>query len=143
MKRFGAGLVRVFAGRCVVGVLIPLAAIGGAAAPDSDLQPELRGLLSNSLKFSPSELADLEKGRVVAHRLRGPAEGEAGAAGAVRIKRPKEALIDLYRDIVRFKRGPGVLAIGLFGDPPSVEDLATLPLDTQDVNLRSCRVGHC
>ena len=128
---------------CLVGVLVLRAAIGAGAAPDSDLQPELRGLLSNSLKFSASELADLEKGNVVAHRLRATAEGEAGATGAVRIKRPKEAFIDLYRDIVQFKRGPGVLAIGLFGDPPSVADLATLPLDTKDVNLRDCRVGHC
>jgi hypothetical protein len=55
----------------------------------------------------------------------------------------KEPLIDLYRDVVRFKRGAGVLAIGLFGDPPSVADLAALPLDTRDVNLRDCRVGHC
>lgn len=143
MKRFGAGLVCVFAACCVVGVLVPLAAIDAGAAPGSDLQPELRGLLSKALKFSPSELADLEKGKVVAHRLGATAEGEAGAAGAARIKGRKEAFIDLYRDIVRFKRGPGVLAIGLFGDPPSVADLAALPLDTRDVNLRDCRVGHC
>ena len=80
---------------------------------------------------------------MAAHRLGATAAGEAGAAGAVRIKGRKEAFIDLDRDIVRFKRGPGVLAIGLFADPPSVADLAALPLDTQDVNLRDCRVGHC
>ena len=122
---------------------MPLAAIDGGAAPGFDLQPELRGLLSNALKFSPSELADLEKGKVVAHRLGAAAEGEEGAVGAARIKSRKEAFIDQYRDIVRFKRGPGVLAIGLFGDPPSVADLAALPLDTRDVNLRDCRIGHC
>ena len=143
MKRFGTGIVCAFAACCVVGVVVPLAAIDAAAAPGSDLQPELRGLLSNALKFSPSELADLEKGKVVAHRLGANAEGEEGAVGAARIKSRKEAFIDQYRDIVRFKRGPGVLAIGLFGDPPSVADLAALPLDTRDVNLRDCRVGHC
>ena len=124
-------------------VLIPLATIEAGAPPGSDLQPELRGLLSSALKFSPSELVDLEKGKVVAHRLGATAEGEAGAAGAVRIKGRKDAFVDMYRDIVHFKRGPGVLAIGLFGDPPSVADLVTLPLDTQDVNLRHCRIGHC
>jgi len=144
MKRFGTGLVCVFAACCVVGVLVPLAAIdAGAAQTGSDLQPELRGLLSNTLKFSPSELADLEKGKVVAHGLGATAAGEEGAVGAARIKSRKEAFIDRYRDIVQFKRGPGVLAIGLFGDPPSVADLAALPLDTRDVNLRDCRVGHC
>jgi len=113
------------------------------AQTGSDLQPELRDLLSNAHKFSPSELADLENGNVVAHPLGATAAGEAGATGAVRIKGRKEPLIDLYRDVVRFKRGPGVLAIGLFGDPPSVADLAALPLDTRDVNLRDCRGGHC
>ena len=123
MKRIGAGLVCVFAACCVVGVLLPLAAIGAGAAPGSDLQPELRGLLSKALKFSPSELADLEKGKVVAHRLGATAAGEEGAVGAARIKSRKEAFIDRYRNIVQFKRGPGVLAIGLFGDPPSIADL--------------------
>ena len=143
MNRFGTMLVCVFATCCVAGVLVPPAAIEAGAAPGSDLQPELRSLLSSALKFSPSELADLEQGKVVAHRLGATAEGEAGAAGAARISGHKEAFVDLYRDIVRFKRGPGVLAIGRFGDPPTVGDLATLPLDTQDVNLRNCRVGHC
>ena len=143
MNRFGARLVYIAAACCVAGVLVPLAAFEAGAAPGSDLQPDLRSLLSNALKFPPSDLADLEKGKVVAHGLGATAEGEAGAAGAVRINGRKEAFIDLYRDIVRFKRGSGVLAIGLFGDPPSVADLASLPLDTQDVNLRNCRVGHC
>jgi len=144
MKRFGAGLVSVFSACCVVGILVPLAAIdAGAAQTGSDLQPELRGLLSNTLKFSPSELADLEKGKVVAHGLGATAAGEEGAVGAARINSHKEAFIDRYRDIVQFKRGPGVLAIGLFGDPPSAADLAALPLDTRDVNLRDCRLGHC
>jgi len=143
MKRFGACIVGVFAACCVAGALVPLAAIEAGTAPSSDLQPELRSLLSNALKFSPSELADLEQGNVVSHRLNATAEGEAGAAGATRINARKEAFIDLYRDIVHFKRGSGVLAIGVFGDPPSVGDLATLPLDTHDVNLRDCHVGHC
>lgn len=143
MKRLGARVIGTFATCCVAGALVPLAGIEPGAAPSSGLQPELRDLLSNALKFSPSDLADLEQGKVVAHRLNATAEGEAGAAGAARINARKEAFIDQYRDIVRFKRGAGVLAIGLFGDPPSVGDLATLPLDAQDVNLRNCRAGHC
>ena len=143
MNRFGGGLVRVLVACCAGGVLAPLGAFEARPGPGSGLQPELRDLLSNALKYSPSELADLESGKVVAHRLGATAEGEAGAVGAARINARKDAFVDLYRDIVRFKHGPGVLAIGLFGNPPSVADLATLPLDTQDVNLRDCRVGHC
>jgi len=143
MNRLGAGVIGVVAACCVARFLVPLAAIEARATPGSDLQPELRSLLTNALKFSPSEVADLEQGKVVAHGLGATAEGEAGAVGAARINGRKEAFIDLYRDITRFKRGPGVLAIGVFGEKPSVGDLAPLPLDTQDVNLRNCRVGHC
>jgi hypothetical protein len=111
--------------------------------PVSDLPPDLRGVLSTELKFSPSDLAELEAGKIVARRLGAAAPGEVGAAGAVRVQGHKEALVDLYRDIVNFKRGPDVAAIGLFRDPPSIADLESLPLDTRDVNLRSCRVGNC
>ncbi len=71
------------------------------------------------------------------------APGEAAAAGAVRIAGTKQTFVDLYRDIARFKRGPEVIAIGVFGNPPSAADLASLPLDMDDLNLRNCRVGDC
>jgi hypothetical protein len=126
-----------------VAVLVSAALAVSAAVPATDLPPALRSLLSKQLKFTPSELAELEMGRVVAHRMGATAAGEAGAAGAVRVQARKEAFVDLYRDIVNFKRGPDVMAIGLFHDPPSVSDLESLPLDARDVNLRSCRVADC
>lgn len=129
----------------LVGAAILVAALAAetAAAPASDLSPQLRTLLSKELRFSANDLADLEKGEVVVHGLSTTAAGEVGAAGAVRVKARKEVFVDLYRDIVQFKRGPDVVAIGLFGDPPSVADLAPLSLDTDDVDLRSCRVHDC
>ncbi len=127
----------------LVAALVGAVLTVSAAIPASDLPPGLRGLLSKQLKFTPSELAELETGRVVAHRLGGTAPGEVGAAGAVRVQARKEAFVNRYRDIVNFKRGPDVLAIGLFHDPPSVSDLASLPLDARDVDLRSCRVADC
>jgi hypothetical protein len=121
----------------------PPAAIAAASEPESDLQPELRNLLSKEFRFSSTDLANLVSGKIVAYRLGATAVGEAGAIGAVRISVPKQTLIDLYRDIVRFKRGPDVTAIGRFGEAPSVADLESLPLDRQDVNLRDCRPGDC
>jgi hypothetical protein len=126
-----------------VAVLVSVALAVSAVVPASDLPPTLLSLLSKELKFTPSEFAELEKGEVVAHRLGASAPGEVGAAGAVRVHGRKEAFVDLYRDIVNFKRGPDVLAIGLFHDPPSITDLEPLPLDARDVDLRSCRVADC
>jgi len=128
---------------CGIGALIAPRPTLADAVPPSDLPPALRELLSKQFKFSPSELMDLEREKVVARRLGGSAAGEVGTAGAVRVRARKQTFVDLYRNIVEFKRGPEVVSIGLFGDPPSVSDLASLVLDKQDVNLRNCRVGEC
>src|SRR5258708_4877007 len=83
-----------------------------SAAPASDIQSSLRELLSRELWFSASDLADLEKGKVVAHDLRESASGAIGAVGAVRINVRRSHFVDRYRDIVRFKQGPDVVQIG-------------------------------
>jgi hypothetical protein len=114
-----------------------------AAAPASDLQPQLRDLLSREFKFSPQDLADLEKGKVVTRRLAATAPGEVAAVGAVRVKARKQMFVDRYRDIVQFKRGADVPQIGRFSDPPSIQDLASLTVEKQDGDLRTCRVGNC
>lgn len=126
-----------------VGLTLLCAIVVSTAGPASDVPPVLRGLLSNEFRFSSSELADLEAGKVVARRLGATAYGEAGAVGAVRILGRKETFVDLYRDIAQFKRGPSVVSIGMFGDPPSVLDLAPLAVNSRDLNLRECRMGDC
>jgi hypothetical protein len=119
------------------------AAVGVVPAPGADLQPELRDLLSKVFHFSAPDLTDLEKGKVVARRIGAGLPGEVAVAGAVRVNVPKETLVARYRDIVRFKQSADVLAIGRFGDPPSVADLATMTTGKQDVDLRACQVGDC
>jgi hypothetical protein len=126
------------------GVLtLSLAVVALAAAPVSDLQPELRALLTRELKFSPSDLADLEKGQVVTRGLGATATGEIAAVGGVRVNARRETFVKRYRDIAHFKRGAEVLQIGRFSDPPRMEDLAPLTVNKQDLDVRVCRVGHC
>jgi hypothetical protein len=114
-----------------------------AVAAASAIAPRLRSLLVDELRFSATELADLERGKVVKHGLEPTAPSEVAAVGAVRIKARKDAFVAAYRDIARFKRGPDVLQIGRFGDPPSPADLAALTIDRTDLNLRGCRVRDC
>jgi hypothetical protein len=114
-----------------------------AATQGSGLQPELRAFLSGEMKFSPSDLADLQAGKIVAHGLGASAPGEIAAVGAVRVHVGRDAFVNQYRDIVRFKRGPEVLQIGRFSHPPTLDDLAALTLSKEDVDMRTCRVGHC
>jgi hypothetical protein len=123
-------------------VVASVIAIAGAA-PQLALAPHLRALLSRELRFSASDLSDLERGKIVKHNLDATAAGEIAAVGAVRIKARKEAFVDAYRDIVRFKRGPEVLQIGRFSDPPQMSDLDGLTIAKDDVDLRDCRLHDC
>jgi hypothetical protein len=135
--------VRLSCGAVPAVLAVALAAISSGADPISDLQPDLRALLTQTFRFSPSDLADLVKGKVVTRRLGATTAGEAGAVGAVLVKARKQTFVDRYRDIVQFKRGAEVLEIGRFSNPPSIEDLASLTVGTQDLDVRRCRVGNC
>ena len=126
---------------CVLTVLLAGAAI--SAAPASDVQPELRDLLSREFKFAPSDIADLEKGKAVTRGLNATALGEVAAVGAIRVRASREMFVDRYRDIVQFKRGADVMQIGRFSDPPTLDDLKTLTVLKQDADMRTCRVGNC
>jgi hypothetical protein len=119
------------------------AALARAAGPPSDLRPDLRQLLVRDLKFSAGELADLERGRTARHVLPATATGEVAVAGGVRVRATKEKFVAAYRDIRRFKEGPNVVEVGRFQDPPQFDDLASLTVAHEDVDLRDCKVGAC
>ena len=124
--------------------VIAFALLGYApAGPVSDLQPEFRGLLSRELRFSPADLADLQKGKVVTHGLGASSPGEIAAVGAVRIAALRSAFVERYRDIEHFKQGPDVLQIGRFSTSPTAEDLEPLTLEKEDLDVRGCRVANC
>ncbi len=113
------------------------------AAVESDIDTAIRGVLTRYLRFTTSELADLQAGKVVKHGLDSTAAGEVGVVGAVRINVPKGKFLTRVRDIARFKSGPDVLQIGRFSRPPTIDDLASLTVDTADFDVRACRVGNC
>ncbi len=123
--------------------LLAAAVVAQTGAPASDVQPELRALLTHDFRFSSSDVADLEKGKIVTHRLGAASAGEVAVVGAARVKAHKEAFVNRYRDIVQFKGGADVVQIGRFSDPPILEDLEALTIDKQDLDVRTCRAGDC
>jgi hypothetical protein len=127
---------------CVV-VLLAVAAGLVAAAPDSELDGRVHEVLTRYLKFSPGEMAELRRGKAVRHAIESHTPGEVAMVGAVRVNAPKTSFFARVRDITRFKRGPSVLQIGRFSQPPAFDDLAALTVDTDDFDVRSCRVGEC
>lgn len=113
------------------------------AGPAAEVEPDVVRILTRELKFSAGELAALNRGAIVKHTVPAPAPGEIAVVGATLVKATKETLIDRVRDIVQFKRGANVLQIGRFSDPPMLDDLATLTIKKDDLDVRSCRVGDC
>ena len=119
------------------------AAIALAAATASGIAPVIREVLSQDLKFSASELADLERGKIVKRALDKTSPGEIAVAGAVRVNASREKFLNRFRDIAQFKRGPAVLQIGRFSNPPAIGDLDALTVDKNDFDARSCRPRDC
>jgi hypothetical protein len=123
--------------------VLALAPMVLAAAPNGEIDADVRGVLTRYLRFSTGDLADLQRGRIVRHSIDTSTPGEVAVAGGVRVNASKTSFLVRVRDIARFKRGPAVLQIGRFSQPPSLDDLAGLTVDRDDFDLNNCRVGDC
>ena len=124
-------------------VAVALTCASVLAAADSNIDVAIRGVLTRYLRFTTTELADLQAGKVVRHSLEAGVLGEVGVVGAVKINAPKVAFLARVRDIARFKSGPDVLQIGMFSRPPALDDLAKLTVDVNDFDVKACRVTDC
>src|SRR5438034_612089 len=80
-----------------------LAAVAAAAAlaavAGSTIAPEVRATLVDDFHFTASELADLERGRIVKHALDASAPGEVAVVGAARIGARPETFVERARNI--------------------------------------------
>ncbi|HEV3063258.1 MAG TPA: hypothetical protein VGY48_33745 [Vicinamibacterales bacterium] len=125
------------------GVLAALCALAPLMLAPPAIDPEVAAVLTRLLRFSAADLSDLRRGRVVKHALDATAPGEIAVVGGVRVVAPMARLVEGVRRIEDFKRGPDVLQIGRFSDPPSLHDLDALVVTREDFDPRDCRVGDC
>jgi hypothetical protein len=69
---------------------------------------------------------------------------EISVLAAAAFDRTGDALVQGVRRIEELKRGPYVLAIGRFSDPPVIDDLSGLSLDDEDLEaIRKCHPSAC
>ena len=96
-----------------------------------------------SVDITKEERARLDDGLPISRVL--PAKGlEVGVVAAIAVKADGDRLLAWERQIEEAKKSPYVVAIRRFSNPPRLEDLAALELDSGDVSgIRSCRPGNC
>jgi hypothetical protein len=108
--------------------------------------PRLGGVetLLRGMGFTDGDVRELARGRAVAHPLDTSTPSESAAAGAVLINAPAAQFLREFTHIETSRRGRGVRAIGVFGTPPSPEDLGGFTLTEDELAaLRRCRPGDC
>jgi hypothetical protein len=96
-----------------------------------------------SIDITASDRARLDDGHPFSYVI--PSKGhEVAVLAAIPVKVDGDRLLAWERQIEKLKKNPHVVAIGRFSNPPRVEDLAGLELDSNDVSaIRSCRPSNC
>jgi hypothetical protein len=111
-----------------------------ATSPADDLTAFLR----RDVGLSAGAVSSLERGEAITKAIETHQSREVELFAAVRLDAPRRQYVDAYRDITRFKRGASILAIGVFSDPPSLDDVAALTADDEEIaDLKKCRTGDC
>lgn len=107
-------------------------------------EPPPRPFLRKVIQLTDDQLARIEKGEVVTKLLRSPEKAEIAAFGAIRLKGTVAALRERMGDFQSFRKVPQIPEIGVFSDPPRVEDLQGLTLPDDDIDaLQKCKPGKC
>ena len=126
---------------------VPLAAtmmLTALAARSAATLDPARTFLTNAFHLSAADIERLDGGQVVSRTLEVMNQREVATLGIVRISTSPSTYVERLADITSFKRTPGVLQIGTFGNPPQLRDVASLNVDEGDLKrLRECRVEEC
>lgn len=121
--------------------VVPLAALDAQASPPPS---EITTYLRERAGFSEAEVAKVVRGEVVTRRLRGASDREVVLAGVARFRASPAAFIDQFREREPLLRSRQATQFGLFGRPPSADDLRSLVLPSDDIAaLRDCAAGDC
>ena len=108
----------------------------------SDPRREVQQYLTRN-NFSASEISSLEAGEVVAQASAAGSE-EVVVIAAVKIRAPRQRVLDYYGQMISYVDGKVTLAFGRFSTPPALGDVKNLSFDGDEISdLRSCKPGDC
>lgn len=130
--------------RLVVVLAVASVCIPDRAAVAQPLPAQLKGALSNHLKFTPAEITAVEGGRAAAHIVETGDPEDVFIVGAIRIGVSPTTFVDRFRNITEFESGPGIPAGGKFSVPPNANDLSGLAFIKDEIDdIRDCKPGDC
>lgn len=121
--------------------LYAAAALLAAVYAAQDPRREVHAYLTKS-GLTTEEIAALDAGNAVARST--VHSTEAVAVGAVKIRAPRDRVLDYYGQMISYVDGRVTLAFGKFSSPPGAADVKGLAFDKSEIDdLRSCKPGSC
>ncbi len=128
--------------RAVISV-IAASALAVSSPSSENGTAQVHDLLRTLGGFGPAQLAALDRGETLARVLRTD-KREIAVIGAVRIKAPRERMIERYRNVANLRKSDLVMQVGTFGARPQPSDLAGLSFELHDIDaLEECVPGDC
>ena len=104
----------------------------------------LQQIFRDKAELAESDLTALDEGETVIKLLPARDKREIAMGGAVRVQASAENFLQSFRENMTRKSNPAILEMGSFGNPPSLDDLQGLTIESRDIeDLRQCVVGNC
>lgn len=134
---------RLSAGARLLAVGAALVATGGRVTLAQRPEPSIERYVQDSMGISTGELADVQRGRVLAKVLPTQNPRDVTVFGMVQIATTRSAFAPRMADARRIiaLRSP---MYEVFDDPPSASNVQRVSVDESEFrDLRSCRLEHC
>lgn len=100
--------------------------------------------LEEKAAFQQTDFAALQLNQPVVRLVPATEKREIAVSGLINIRAGAEEFLRSYRESMTEKTNPAILEIGSFSAEPSMNDLAGLTLEAEDIeDLKDCVVGDC
>ena len=106
--------------------------------------PELQKYFQQNIGLSEQQIASIHAGQPVTKALPSRTPAEVFLFGAVYVQAAPEKYVQFAHDYNRLRKIPSNLALGVFGNPPTLSDLQGFTFDNDDIkSLKDCKPGNC
>ena len=118
--------------------------VGASTAWAQASLAELQKALQEKAAFEETDFAALQLNQPVVRLAPSSDKREIAVAGLVNIRAGAEEFLRSYRESMARKNNAAILEVGTFGAQPALADLASLTLESRDIeDLKECVVGDC